>query len=42
MNIGGRDVEPDRNGVYYLTFPKEWKKENILDLFKNYGMLNMY
>lgn len=37
MNIGGSDKEPDRSNVYHLTFPAEWKRDNILDLFKKCG-----
>ena len=37
MNIGGKDEEPDRTGVYHLSFPKEWKREHISELFVNCG-----
>ncbi|KAK6624118.1 hypothetical protein RUM44_010976 [Polyplax serrata] len=41
MNIGGKDAEPDRRGVYHLTFPKDWKRDHITGLFKNCGFVNI-
>lgn len=41
MNIGGKDAEPDRRGVYHLTFPKDWKRDHITGLFKNCGRLTV-
>lgn len=37
MNIGGSDVEPDRLNVFHITFPKEWKRDDIMKLFKDYS-----
>lgn len=41
MNLGGNDVEPDRLNVFHLTFPKEWKRDDIQKLFKDYNNLNI-
>ena len=39
MNLEADDIIPDRKHVFYITFPKEWKTNNIYSLFANFGGL---
>ncbi|KAJ8957351.1 hypothetical protein NQ318_004830 [Aromia moschata] len=40
INLGGDDLMPSRDHVFYLTFPREWKANNITQLFSPFG--NIY
>ena len=33
MNVGGEDIIPSREHVFYMTFPAEWKTGNLINLF---------
>lgn len=35
-------VNPSREHVFYLTFPKEWTTNNIVQLFSPFGKLKVY
>ncbi|XP_042907061.1 poly(A)-specific ribonuclease PARN isoform X1 [Parasteatoda tepidariorum] len=37
LNICGPDSEPDRENVFYVSFPKEWKTIDLVELFLPYG-----
>ncbi|KPJ21239.1 Poly(A)-specific ribonuclease PARN [Papilio machaon] len=37
INLTGADPTPSRDHVFYLTFPKEWQRNDINDLFSTYG-----
>ncbi|XP_967921.3 poly(A)-specific ribonuclease PARN [Tribolium castaneum] len=37
INLEGEDPNPPRDHVFYLTFPKEWKQSNIIELFSPFG-----
>ena len=34
MNLGGADLEPSRDHVFQLRFPKEWKTYDLKQLFQ--------
>ena len=34
MNLGGADLEPSRDHVFHLRFPKEWKTYDLKQLFQ--------
>ncbi|XP_066249816.1 poly(A)-specific ribonuclease PARN-like [Euwallacea similis] len=40
LNLSGPDLNPSRDHVFYLTFPKEWTTNNIVQLFSPFG--NVY
>ena len=33
MNISGEDIIPNRDHVFYISFPSEWKAGDLLNLF---------
>ena len=33
MNISGEDIIPNRDHVFYINFPPEWKAADLLNLF---------
>ena len=33
MNISGEDIIPNRDHVFYINFPPEWKATDLLNLF---------
>jgi len=37
MNLAGEDLKPDRNHVFHITFPAEWKTADIVHLFSSFG-----
>lgn len=37
LNVSGQDLNPSRDHVFYLTFPKEWTTSNIVQLFSPFG-----
>ncbi|XP_033748844.1 poly(A)-specific ribonuclease PARN-like isoform X2 [Pecten maximus] len=37
LNLGGQDLTPNRDHVFHLTFPKEWKTSDIVHLFSPFG-----
>ncbi|CAH0564741.1 unnamed protein product [Brassicogethes aeneus] len=37
INLQGNDLNPSRDHVFHLTFPKEWKFHNITELFSPFG-----
>jgi len=40
IRIGGNDPVPSRDHVLYMTFPKEWKLNDVMQLFSPFG--NVY
>ncbi|XP_013416791.1 poly(A)-specific ribonuclease PARN-like [Lingula anatina] len=40
MNLAGPDLQPSRDHVFHLSFPKEWKTSDISQLFAPFG--NVY
>ncbi|CAH3997884.1 poly(A)-specific ribonuclease PARN-like [Pieris brassicae] len=39
MNLAGDDPSPSRDHVFHLTFPKDWQKNEITQLFSAYGQI---
>lgn len=37
VNLKGDEPKPTRNHVFHITFPKEWKTTDIVQLFSPYG-----
>ncbi|XP_031417976.1 poly(A)-specific ribonuclease PARN isoform X2 [Clupea harengus] len=37
LNISGPDLQPKRDHVLYVTFPKEWKTSDLYQLFSAFG-----
>ncbi|XP_024881595.1 poly(A)-specific ribonuclease PARN-like [Temnothorax curvispinosus] len=37
VNLVGKDPNPSREHVFYITFPKEWKHADISQLFSPFG-----
>ncbi|XP_019870862.1 poly(A)-specific ribonuclease PARN isoform X1 [Aethina tumida] len=37
INLQGKDLNPSRDHVFYLTFPKDWKYNDIVELFSPFG-----
>ncbi|XP_070580001.1 poly(A)-specific ribonuclease PARN-like [Ptychodera flava] len=37
INLTGQDLQPGRNHVFHLTFPKEWKASDLYHLFTPFG-----
>ncbi|GAA6067516.1 poly(A)-specific ribonuclease PARN, partial [Tachysurus ichikawai] len=41
MNISGPDLQPKRDNVLYVTFPKEWKTSDLYQLFSAFGNIQV-
>ncbi|XP_060523091.1 poly(A)-specific ribonuclease PARN-like [Cylas formicarius] len=41
LHVAGHDLNPSREHVFYLTFPKEWKTDNIAQLFSPFGSVQV-
>ncbi|XP_022911261.2 poly(A)-specific ribonuclease PARN-like [Onthophagus taurus] len=41
IHLGGDDPIPPRDHVFYLTFPKEWKQNDIVQLFSPFGSVHI-
>ncbi|CAG5051829.1 unnamed protein product [Parnassius apollo] len=41
MNLSGDDPTPSRDHVFHLTFPKEWQRNDINQLFSAFGPITM-
>lgn len=41
MNLAGEDLLPDRNHVFYLEIPKEWKTQDLVHLFSSFGYVSV-
>ncbi|XP_053607245.1 poly(A)-specific ribonuclease PARN-like isoform X2 [Plodia interpunctella] len=39
MNLEGDDPTPSREHVFYMTFPKEWQRNEINQLFSPFGQI---
>lgn len=37
LNLGGDDLTPNRDHVFHVTFPKEWKISDLMQLFSPFG-----
>ncbi|XP_041959548.1 poly(A)-specific ribonuclease PARN isoform X1 [Alosa sapidissima] len=37
LNLSGPDLQPKRDHVLYVTFPKEWKTSDLYQLFSAFG-----
>ncbi|XP_060064209.1 poly(A)-specific ribonuclease PARN-like isoform X2 [Ylistrum balloti] len=37
LNLAGKDLTPNRDHVFHLTFPKEWKTSDLIHLFSPFG-----
>jgi len=37
MNLAGEDLKPDRDHVFHISFPAEWKTADIVHLFSTFG-----
>ncbi|XP_068177275.1 poly(A)-specific ribonuclease PARN [Antennarius striatus] len=41
LNITGPDLQPKRDRVLYVTFPKEWKTSDLYQLFSAFGNIQV-
>ncbi|XP_056890770.1 poly(A)-specific ribonuclease PARN [Takifugu flavidus] len=41
LNITGPDLQPKRDNVLYVTFPKEWKTSDLYQLFSAFGNIQV-
>lgn len=41
LNISGPDLQPRRDHVLYVTFPKEWKTSDLYQLFSAFGNIQV-
>ncbi|XP_064601718.1 poly(A)-specific ribonuclease PARN-like [Liolophura sinensis] len=41
MNLAGPDLEPNRDHVFHVSFPKEWKGSDIFQLFSPFGNIQI-
>ncbi|KAG1668716.1 Poly(A)-specific ribonuclease PARN [Nymphon striatum] len=41
MNLGGAEVKVNRDHVFHLTFPNEWKISDLFQLFTSYGQIHI-
>ncbi|XP_039632480.1 poly(A)-specific ribonuclease PARN [Polypterus senegalus] len=41
LNLSGPDLQPKRDHVLYVTFPKEWKTSDLYQLFSAYGNIQV-
>ncbi|KAJ8001413.1 hypothetical protein DPEC_G00169250 [Dallia pectoralis] len=41
LNISGPDLQPQRDHVLYVTFPKEWKTSDLYQLFSAFGNIQV-
>ncbi|XP_048350250.1 poly(A)-specific ribonuclease PARN isoform X2 [Sphaerodactylus townsendi] len=41
LNLEGPDLEPKRDHVLYVTFPKEWKTSDLYQLFRAFGKIQV-
>ncbi|XKL67209.1 hypothetical protein PGB90_010629 [Kerria lacca] len=41
INLKGNEPKPSRNHVFHITFPKEWKTSDIVQLFNAYGNIHI-
>ncbi|KAM9454570.1 poly(A)-specific ribonuclease PARN isoform 2-T2 [Clarias gariepinus] len=41
LNISGPDLQPKRDNVLYVTFPKEWKTSDLYQLFNAFGNIQV-
>ncbi|XP_078611621.1 poly(A)-specific ribonuclease PARN-like isoform X1 [Branchiostoma floridae x Branchiostoma japonicum] len=37
VNLTGQDLKPNRDHVFHVTFPKEWKSNDLYQLFRPFG-----
>ena len=37
MNLAGDDIEPNRDHVFHVTFPSDWKTFDLINLFSPFG-----
>jgi len=37
MNLAGEDIKPDRNRVFHIEFPSEWRRSDLNLLFSPFG-----
>ncbi|XP_041977962.1 poly(A)-specific ribonuclease PARN-like isoform X2 [Aricia agestis] len=41
INLAGPDPSPSRDHVFHLTFPKEWQRNDLNQLFSAYGQITV-
>lgn len=41
FNMAGNEVIPSRGHVLHVTFPKQWRKHDLVQLFQNYGQTDV-
>lgn len=41
MNLSGEDLFPERNHVFHLEIPKDWKTPDVVHLFSQFGGVNV-
>ena len=42
MNLSGKDIDPNRDDVFHITFPVEWAHADIQSLFFPFGAVFIY
>ncbi|XP_077526527.1 poly(A)-specific ribonuclease PARN-like isoform X2 [Haemaphysalis longicornis] len=41
LNMAGNEVIPSRGHVLHVTFPPQWRKHDLVQLFQNYGQTDV-
>jgi len=41
MNLSGDDAVPNRDHVFHVTFPAEWKTSDLTSLFSPFGYVQV-
>ena len=41
LNLGGLDIIPNRDHVFHVTFPAEWKTTDLITLFAAFGSVSV-
>ncbi|XP_005103432.1 poly(A)-specific ribonuclease PARN [Aplysia californica] len=41
LDLNGPDLTPQRNHVFHVTFPREWKPADLYSLFQPYGTIQI-
>ncbi|ESO93334.1 hypothetical protein LOTGIDRAFT_216162, partial [Lottia gigantea] len=42
MNLNGPDLQANRDHVFYLIMPKDWKSNDVSNLFTDYGNVQVF
>lgn len=42
MDLANDDIPPNRDHVFYVSFPPDWKASDLYQLFSDYGPINIH